>query len=100
MTAPYPRPVRPSPVDELLDAIERELNLLRYDKSLRAQHPHAFEALTRHHLAARTVVEAASREAAVRNLGRTARVITRRPLDNDVALEALEAIARAYGLRL
>lgn len=93
-----PRTIRPSRVDELLEAIELALNLLRYDKTLRAQHPHAYADLERHHEAAAAVVEAASYPAAVR-VG-AGRVLTRRPLDNATAEAALTAIGRAYGVDL
>lgn len=98
-----PRPApRLSRVDELLAAIDAAVEALRSSKGLRGHYPRAYTDLERHHAAARAVVEAASYEAArtvvaPNGLG-TVRVATRRPLHDETAERALEAIGQAYGV--
>lgn len=103
MSRDVPPPAsRPSRVDALLEAIDQALERVHSSKSLRAHYPRPAAELERHHEAARAVVEAATYTAArvtpAPNGVGTIRVLTRRPLDNEVAERALEALGRAYGV--
>lgn len=89
---------RGSRVDQLLAAIDLELDNLRRDRTLLRDHPHAAATLERHHEAARLVVLSASYAATIRRLPARVEQATRRVLDNSVAEDVLAAIGQAYGV--